>query len=282
MRNLLLLFLRNGGFITFLLLEIFCMFLVIRYNRTQRDVYINSSNLLSASIYKWQNSATKFLTLSAVTDSLINENARLLSIINNQQFSEPITIDSSTSTTIATLDTINPYTFTPAEVVNNSTNRNNNTLTLNKGYLHDIKQRQAVISDKGIVGFTRFVNKNFTTVMSILNRQLRISAAVQRNNHIGSLAWRGNDPTRMKLEDVPNHADLMIGDTIITSGYSSKFPRGITIGQIDTFWISSGNGFYDIEVKLSNDLNNLQYVYIIENALAKEKEKLEQLSSDEQ
>ncbi len=286
MRNLILLFLRYGGFIVFLLFEALCMFLVIRYNRTQREVYVNSANIVTATLYEQMDNMTKFWSLSSTADSLARENARLHSLIKNmnQVAITPLVAEDDTTYIEPpdTIETIEQYQYIPAKVVNNSTNRNNNTLTLNKGSKHNIQIRKGVASDKGIVGITRFVSEHYTTVMSILNRQVRVSTAIKRNNYIGSLAWRGNDPTRMKLEDVPNHADIQVGDTVITSGFTPAFPRGIMVGKIDTFWVSSGNGFYDIEVKLSNDLNNIQYVYVIENKLANEQEQVEKEVGDEQ
>jgi len=280
MRNLILLFLKYRGFVAFLLLEAVCMILVIRYNRAQRDIYLNSASIFSAGMYESMDNLKQFYYLSDVADSLAAENARLKGLISNNARNEAIVIDSSLF--FSQDDTIQQYKYLPARVVNNSTNQNNNTLTISKGYLDGVKQREGVVSNKGIVGITRTVNKNYSTVMSILNRQVRISTSLKRTNNIGALAWRGDNPTLMKLEDVPKHADVVKGDTVITSGYTARFPRGILVGTVDSVWLTSGSNFYDIQIKLMNDLNSVRYVYIIQNKMSKAQDAIEETLSDEQ
>ena len=86
---------------------------------------------------------------------------------------------------------------------------------------------------------------------------------------------------KVNLVDVPKHANLLIGDTIQTSSYSSIFPEGIMIGTIDTFWQKSGTNFYEIDVNLSTDLSNVKYVHVVENLMEKELEVLRKEVSDE-
>lgn len=272
MKNLILLLFRYGGFIVFLLLELFCMFLVVRYNRTQREIYVNSSNLFSGALNTGVANITRYFNLTSTSDSLAVENARLYSRLSNINL-ERMNKDS----VFISEDSTQQYLFTPARVVANSINRNNNFLTIKKNRFSDsIKARQGVVSDKGVVGIVRDVNEKFAVVLSVLHRQVRINAAIKRTNNFGAIAWRGNDPTIVKLEDIPNHVNPEIGDTIITSGYSPRFPKGIMLGVIDTFWRASGSNFYDIEVKLSNDLNRIEYVYVIDNKYQEEQEQLEE------
>jgi len=70
--------------------------------------------------------------------------------------------------------------------------------------------------------------------------------------------------------------ELNVGDTIVTSGYSSIFPEGILIGEITEFEKNSQDNFYTIKVKLSVDFKNIQNVYLIKNLLRKEQLQLEE------
>mgnify|MGYP000412405371 FL=1 len=58
---------------------------------------------------------------------------------------------------------------------------------------------------------------------------------------------------------------LSIGDTIVTSGYSSTFPPNIPVGSILSYALNDTEDLYIIEVKLFNDMRNLEHVYIIKN-----------------
>ncbi len=280
MRNLILLLLRYGGFVVFLLLEAFCMFLVVRYNRTQQEIYVNSTNILSGALYERAANIRQFWNLREKADSIANVNAQLREEI--ELMKRAAALKAEKDSTYILPDSSRQYRYISARIIDNATNGNNNTLTLAKGSKDGIRPRQGVIDDRGLIGIVRDVSENYATVVSLLHRQIRINAANQRNNSIGVIAWRGNDPTIVKMEDVPKHINLIQGDTIVTSGYSpNRFPSGVMIGTIDTFWLQPGSNYYDIEVKLSNDLNTARYVYVIENSLIEEQEELEKEVADE-
>ena len=71
----------------------------------------------------------------------------------------------------------------------------------------------------------------------------------------------------MQLIDIPKAAEsyLTIGDTIVTSGRSSIFPKGILVGAIQDFRLDDAENYFTLSVKLFNDMTNLEHVYIIEN-----------------
>jgi len=69
---------------------------------------------------------------------------------------------------------------------------------------------------------------------------------------------------------VPPHVDLAKGDTIITSGYSQIFPEGILIGTISDFEIRRGDNFFTIEIDLTTDFNNLNYINVVKNLYQEE------------
>ena len=77
------------------------------------------------------------------------------------------------------------------------------------------------------------------------------------------------------------YADIAIGDTIESSGYSLIFPEEIPIGIIDTFTLSRGSNFFDIEVSLFADLANAKVVYVVENQLKEEQDTLLETTEDE-
>ena len=65
-------------------------------------------------------------------------------------------------------------------------------------------------------------------------------------------------------------APIKIGDTIITGGQSSIFPKGILIGTVTSFTTADNKDNYDIEIELCNDMSNLGHVYIVEKTNKKE------------
>ena len=68
----------------------------------------------------------------------------------------------------------------------------------------------------------------------------------------------------MILEAIPRQADILVGDTIITSGFSFIYPKGIFIGTVERFWTEGGSNYYTIEVRLHEDIARLNRVYVID------------------
>ena len=173
--------------------------------------------------------------------------------------------DSHISTTI-----ISQHTLFSADIYKNSYSALDNYLLLNKGQRAGVRQDFGVITSKGIVGIIENTSNNYATVLSILNRKSRINAQLKSTNHIGSLRWNGVSPEFAQLVDVSKFAPIKVGDTIVTGGQSSIFPKGIGIGMIENFKTDQGGDTYTIEIKLFNDMTNIGHVYIVENLDADE------------
>ena len=133
----------------------------------------------------------------------------------------------------------------------------------------------AVVSPNGIVGVVNGVSKRFSTVMSLLNTDLHISAKIKKNNYFGSLSWDGKNYREAILYEIPHHVPVSKGDTIITSGFSTIYPEGVLIGTIKDFEVKGGN-FYEITVRLSTDFKNLTYVNLVSNLRKEEQIELEE------
>jgi rod shape-determining protein MreC len=110
---------------------------------------------------------------------------------------------------------------------------------------------------------------------------MRISSEIKKNNSLGYVQWQGGDPATAKMLDVPRHLNVVEKDTIVTSGYNSTFPAGITIGVVKTVGRKAEETFFDINVQLATGFNQLSYVYVIKNRLKLEQESLERESFED-
>ncbi len=273
MRNLVLFIWKHYFFFLFLLLEGFCIYLVIQNNYYQRASFVNSSNVLSATILQTSTNVEQYFYLKNENENLAKENAELRSRSMSS-------FDMTTSKEFVINDTTyhQKYIYTSAKVVNISTNKRNNFLTLNKGTRHGIQNNMAVITSTGIVGQVKDVSENFCTVMSVLHSKTTINSKIKKDGSYGPLIWDGADFQYATLNDIPTHVRLVKGDTIVTSAYSRTFPENILIGTVESFVRESGKYFYTIKVKLSTDFKKLTYVYIVKNIHKDEQEELEKRS----
>ncbi len=282
MRNLLTFLIRYRRTILFLALELLAIMLIFRHQSYQRATFTHSANEFSGKVLESYDRVDHYFSLHETNKLLLEENAELRSRL--QQFQKPNThrFDSS-FVTYNESDSmlIKEYHFIDAEIVNNSFNRRNNYLTLNRGKKHGIKKGMGVICNTGVVGIIRTVSEHYSTVLSVLHKDAMISARLKNTRHFGSMIWNGNDYRYAQLNDIPKEAKIAIGDTIETNAYSSIFPPGIMIGTIKDFDLKVAANFYDIEVNLSNNFANLHYVYVVENFLNQEQSLLEEPLLDE-
>ncbi|PWG79982.1 rod shape-determining protein MreC [Pararcticibacter amylolyticus] len=277
MRNLWLFISKYNAFFFFIIFFIVSIILIVRNNSFQRAGVLNSSNKMIGQAYERLNQFQSYLSLAQVNDSLAAENARLRSELKTAFFD-----DSVVQKTVKDTAARQQYAYIVARVVNNSVHQKNNYLTINRGKKHGINKGMGVICTSGIVGIVKDVSDDFATVTSLLNSDTRISASIAESQAFGSLVWgEGNyNPQMALLQDIPNHIIVKKGQHVVTSGYSTLFPSGLPIGRVSGTRNQSGESFPDIIVRLNTDFATLQYVYVIRNVFAMEKENLEAISKN--
>lgn len=273
MRNLITFIWKHYFFFLFLSIEVLCIYLIVQNNYFQKASFVNSSNKVSANILKTSADVEEYFFLKSENEKLARENAELRSrslvsfslLENNQYFVNDTAFRQK-------------YSYINSKVVNNSTNRRNNYLTLDKGSKQGIKNNMAVITSTGVVGQIKDVSENFCTVMSLLNSKTTISSKIKKDGSYGPLTWEGENFAFATLHDIPTHVKLTKGDTIVTSAYSLTFPENILIGTVESFERKSGEYFFTVNVKLSTEFKKLSHVYVVTNMMKKEQEELEDRS----
>lgn len=277
MRSLLRYVLKNYPFLLFLLLEVFSFILIFNFNAYQKSKYLNSSNRVTASIYSSYNSVIDYFGLATVNRELSEENAMLKSLLSDI----PYLKISPDSIIVSDLNTDSVFRFISAKVINNSVNKQNNYITLNKGSKHGIKPDHGIVNSAGVVGVITNVSDSYSMGFSILNKRWGVSTKLKKSGTFGPLSWDGDDYRFANLDGIPFHVDLAVGDTVVTSSYSSVFPEGILIGTIHSFEQPQGDNYFKITVKLAVNFKALSYVEVIDNLKKEEIKKLESLKIDD-
>ena len=145
---------------------------------------------------------------------------------------------------------------------------------INKGSDDGITTDMGVICSQGVIGIITEVSGHFSSGMSILHKNSKISARILKNNHLVSVSWPGLNYRIGLIEDIPTHVDVEEGDTIITSGNSSIFPEGIMLGVVGKVNENPSQLFKTASLKFSVDYNNIYWAYVIDNHSREEKEGL--------
>jgi len=272
MRSLIRYLINNFTFLLFLFLEVLSLVFVFNYNNYQKVVYLNSSNNLTATVYNSFHAVVQYFELTKVNRELAEENAKLKGLLQSYPsfpYADSLLVDSIPSDST--------YRYIPARIINNSVNKVHNYFTLNKGRKDGVRPDQGIVAPNGIAGVVTSVSDSYAVGFSVLNNRWGPSGKLKKSGFFGPVEWDGSDYQMADLKEIPFHVNLAIGDTVVTSGYSSFFPEGIVIGTIHSFSRPEGESFYKIRIKLAVDFKSLHYVNIIENKKWEELERLEDL-----
>ena len=166
------------------------------------------------------------------------------------------------------------YDMTTAHVVFNTVHKLHNYIIIDKGKKDGITPDMAVLSPHGVAGVVSDVSDNFSTVISLLNPNSRVSARIMPNNQIGTVVWIDQDPTVAQITDIPQHLMVAVGDSVVTSGYSYVFPKDILIGTVVEKFDNPNNTFLTIKIRLATDFQNLHNVYLVSNLYKSELDSL--------
>ena len=168
----------------------------------------------------------------------------------------------------------------PAKVVDNSVNKPQNFVTIDKGAADGIRQDMGVACGNGVVGIVYLVSKHYSVVIPVLNTESNISCAIDGTGYFGYLHWKGGPSDIAYLDDVPRHAHFRLHGKIVTSGYSSVFPPGVMVGEILHVFNSDDGLSYRLMIKLSTDFGNLRDVCVIDDSSVKERLNLLKTAQD--
>lgn len=263
MRNLLEFLMRYSHCFLFVLLEVVCCVLLFRFNNYQGSVYFSSANRVCGTLYDISGDITGYFHLKAVNDTLTDRNLDLehevatLRATLAELTADSIMTDSMSRAALA------DYRRIKAHVVNNTLDRADNFITIDRGSADGIRPEMGVVSGKGIVGIVGKTASRHSLVISLLNSQSNISCKIKNSGYFGYLRWDGYDVRYTYLRDMPRHAECHKGDTIVTSGYSSIFPEGLFVGVVEDIADSNDGLSYLLKVRLATDFGRLRDVRVI-------------------
>lgn len=280
MRNLLNFLIKYNYWFLFLLLEVTSFVLLFRFNRYQHSVFFTSANAVAGIIYELQGGITSYFHLRSVNEDLLSRNMWLEQQVSGLEHMLSAQLGDSTklhSIERLSMDSIQVF---KARVIKNSLTRLDNYITLNQGASDGIHTEMGVVDANGVVGIVYKTSAHYSLVISLLNSKSSISCKILGSDYFGYLKWEGGDSRYAYLKDLPRHAEFNLGDTVVTSGYSTVFPQGIMVGTVDDMEDSHDGLSYLLKVKLATDFGKVSDVRVIARGGQEEQLQLEAMEDD--
>jgi len=256
----------------FIVLEIIAIALFTGNSYYQQSAILRSIHVAWGAVVRPVHSLTQYFSLGVVNRQLAEENNRLRNELEYLQSSA----DTAVVTVVYDKQRRPIYSYIPAEIIDNSVNKQQNFIMLNAGSEQGVRPEMGVITEQGVVGIVTNVSRRYALVKSILNTEWQFNVRLKSVGDFGPMQWDGLDYKKSVLSDIPQHSNVNKGDTVVTSGYSRIFPQGIPIGVVDTAVVKRGN-FYEVKVNLFIDLKKVQYVNIVNSIYRSELDSLKTL-----
>ena len=143
------------------------------------------------------------------------------------------------------------------------------SLTIDKGEADGVALDAAVLSSTGVVGRVFAVGPHAARVQVLLDRDGGAGILVERSRVpgvvSGQVAGQVSGSEDLVLKYVPERADVVVGDVIVTSGLDRLYPKGLLVGRVR--YVGKGSGlFRDIRVEPSAHFDRLEEVMVVRQA----------------
>jgi len=147
-----------------------------------------------------------------------------------------------------------------AEVIGASATPDFRTLTIDKGTRDGLRPDMAIIAPAGVVGRVVVPSARAAKVQLLIDRNAAAGALIERSRAQGVVLGSGDE--RLRMDFVSETADIVNGDTVVTSGIDGIYPKGFVIGRVETVE-KNGPTYRRIVVKPAVNFSALEEVLAV-------------------
>ena len=157
------------------------------------------------------------------------------------------------------------YSTIAADVINKDVSNYSSTLVLNVGKKDGIKKGMNVIADKGLVGYVVSTTNTTSNVQVIIDPASTVSCSISTTSE--SVICKGtlDNNQNLRVTYIPTNTDLIIGDSVETSGVGGIYKPGIHIGTIKEIITTVNSTDRYAVVEAAVDFSKLNTVLVINN-----------------
>ena len=132
---------------------------------------------------------------------------------------------------------------------------------LDKGERDGIQAEMAVITLTGAVGRVVKTSASSSVVLLITDPNNAVTSLIQRTRDEGIIEGTFEGLVRMKY--IPLLSTVRVGDPVVTSGLTGRFPKGVPVGTITGIHKDEGGLFQTADVQPDVDFTKLEEVLVV-------------------
>ena len=149
-----------------------------------------------------------------------------------------------------------------SELVAASPDPGNQFIVIDKGIEDGVYNGQAVLDANGLMGQVIEVNEFRSRVLLISDNRHAVPVQVNRNG-LRAIAYGVGSLDFLELANVPDTADIQIGDLLVSSGLGGRFPRGYPVARVSNIEHHAGRPFATVQAKPEAQLNRSRLLLLV-------------------
>jgi rod shape-determining protein MreC len=139
------------------------------------------------------------------------------------------------------------------------------SITINKGREAGVALEAPVLSPTGVVGRVIWVGPRAARVQLLQDRDSGAGVLIERSRVKGVVAgqvgFAESSSGDLVMKYVPELADVVVGDVVVTSGQDRIYPKGLVVGRVRL--VSPGSLFKEVLVEPSARFEQLEEVLVV-------------------
>lgn len=225
----------------------------------------NTANFFTGKINLQYDKIDYYFQLKKTNDSLVAANEKLYNkLASNFNIPDSGSKEVIDSIQIDSILQYRKFNYMTAKVISNSVTSPSNFLVLQSVNTSLMRVGMGVVDpNNAVVGVITDVSDEFAVVMSLLHKDSRISGKLLKTGETGTIIWDGKYPNLVTLTGIPKSTKVAKGDSVITSGFSIIFPKGLMLGRVEEVYLEKSTNNYKINVRTTSNFYNLEYAYVI-------------------
>ncbi len=133
---------------------------------------------------------------------------------------------------------------------------------LNKGSSSGIYKGQPVLNANAVMGQVIHVNRFTSSVLMITDASHALPIQVNRNG-LRTVAIGTGRINELELPNLPNNADIEVGDLLVTSGLGGRFPSGYPVAIVTSIVREPGEPFANIKAQPNAHLDRAREALLV-------------------
>lgn len=137
------------------------------------------------------------------------------------------------------------FEFRFAEMIQVNLDPYSHQVIIDRGSRDGVFTGQAVLDGSGVMGQVSEVHMGLSNVLLISDPDHALPVQIARTG-LRTVAYGTGRTVSLLLPNVPQQADVRLGDLLVTSGLGDRFPAGFPVGEVTSIDRNAGETFAEV------------------------------------